>query len=168
MPRRLRARAAYLALALGTIAAGLAVHLGGAALGPVARDFVGDALWGMMVAWWVGAAAPGARLRTRAAVALGLCFAVEVSQLYHAPALDALRATRAGHLVLGSGFDPRDLAAYLAGVAAAVLLERASVRRRRRPAAGDRDSTVPYALGARLNGADACRTPPAPIPPDAS
>jgi hypothetical protein len=57
-----------------------------------------------------------------------------VSQLYHAPALDALRATRAGHLVLGSGFDARDLAAYTAGVAAAVLLERA-VRRRGRPAA---------------------------------
>ena len=143
MPRRLRARAAYLALALGTIAVGLAVHLGGAALGPAARDVVGDALWGMMVAWWVGAVAPGARLRTRAAVALGLCFAVELSQLYHTSALDALRATRAGHLVLGSGFDPRDLAAYLAGVAAAVLLERAAVRRRERPAAVAKIATPP-------------------------
>jgi hypothetical protein len=134
MPLRLCARAAYLALALGTIALGLGVHLGGAALAPAARDVLGDALWAAMVAWWVGAAAPGAPLRVRAAVALGLSFAVEASQLYHAPALDALRATRAGHLVLGSGFDPRDFAAYTAGVAAAVLLELA-VRRRGRPAA---------------------------------
>jgi hypothetical protein len=135
MPRRLRARAAYLALALGTIAVGLAVHLGGAGLGPAARDVVGDALWAAMVAWWVGAAAPGAPLRARAAAALGLSFAVEVSQLVHTSALDALRATRAGHLVLGSGFDARDLAAYTAGVVAAVLLERAVLRRRTRPAA---------------------------------
>ncbi|SOD03731.1 Protein of unknown function [bacterium JGI 053] len=143
MPGRLRARAAYLALALGTIAVGLAVHLGGEALGRTTRDVVGDALWATMVAWWVGAVAPGAGLRTRAAIALGLCFAVEVSQLHHAAALDALRATRAGHLVLGSGFDPRDLAAYAAGVAAAVLLERAVIRRRRRRAAVPELATPP-------------------------
>jgi hypothetical protein len=87
-----------------------------------------------MMAWWVGAVAPRAPLRARAAVALGLCFAVEVSQLYHAPAVDAVRATRAGHLVLGSGFDPRDLVAYTAGVIVAVLLERTVLRRRRRRA----------------------------------
>jgi len=38
------------------------------------------------------------------------------------------------HLVLGSGFDARDFAAYTAGVALAVLLERAA-RRRGHPAA---------------------------------
>jgi hypothetical protein len=35
-----------------------------------------------------------------------------------------LRATRVGHLVLGSDFDPRDLAAYAVGVAFAVMMER--------------------------------------------
>lgn len=54
---------------------------------------------------------------------------METRQLYHAPALDALRRTTAGHLVLGSGFDPRDLLAYTLGVVAAVLLERALHRR---------------------------------------
>jgi hypothetical protein len=48
---------------------------------------------------------------------------VEVSQLWHAPALDAIRATDIGHLVLGSGFDLRDLLAYLLGVAAPTALE---------------------------------------------
>jgi hypothetical protein len=134
MPRWLRDRAPYLALALGTIALGLAIHLGGASLGRVTRDVLGDALWAVMMVWWVAAVAPGAPWRARAAVALGLCFAVEMSQLYHAPAVDAVRATRAGHLVLGSGFDPRDLVAYTAGVIAAVLLERAALRRRRRRA----------------------------------
>jgi len=38
MSLRLRSRIVYVALALGTIVVGLAVHLHGAALSPVARD----------------------------------------------------------------------------------------------------------------------------------
>lgn len=51
-------RRACVALALGTIAVGLMVHGRGEALGPVARDVVGDALWAAMIFWWVSAAAP--------------------------------------------------------------------------------------------------------------
>jgi Protein of unknown function (DUF2809) len=120
-----RVRVVYLALAAGTIAAGLTVHLGGAALPPVLRDVMGDALWAAMVAWLIAAAAPAMPLGWRAAAALGVSYAVEFSQLYHAPALDGVRRTAIGHLVLGSGFDPRDLVSYAAGVVAAVLFERA-------------------------------------------
>lgn len=127
-----RTRARYVALALLTIAVGLLVHLSGSALGPVARDVLGDALWGAMMVWWTGAVAPDARLAVRSAVAYAICTAVEVSQLYHTPGLDAVRATKLGHLVLGSGFDPRDLAAYALGVGAAALLEAAVVARVRR------------------------------------
>jgi hypothetical protein len=124
MPRWLHARTRYVALAVGTIVLGLAVHGRGGALPPVVRDVLGDALWAAMVAWWIAAVAPAMRLAWRAAVALAFCFAVEFSQLVHSPALDALRRTTAGHLVLGSGFDRRDFAAYAAGVLVAVLLER--------------------------------------------
>ena len=125
---RLRTRASYIALALGTIALGLGVHWRGTALGPTVQDVVGDALWAAMVTWLVGAVAPGVSLRIRAGAALALCVGVEVSQLYHTAALDALRRTTLGELVLGSGFDPRDLAAYTLGVLAAALLERAARR----------------------------------------
>lgn len=123
-------RLVYSVLAAGTIAVGLAVHGGVLPLGPVARDVTGDALWAMMMAWWLGAAAPRAPLLARSAVALGICLAVELSQLIHTPALDALRRTTLGHLVLGSGFDPRDLAAYSLGVAVAAVLERVARRGR--------------------------------------
>jgi hypothetical protein len=126
---RLRTRAVYIALALGTIALGLVIHWHGGALGPTLRDVVGDALWAVMIVWWVSAAAPGASLRLRALVAVSLCAGVEVSQLYHTTALDALRSTTLGHLVLGSGFDPRDLVAYSLGVLVAACLERAAVAR---------------------------------------
>jgi hypothetical protein len=124
--RTIRRRAAFLALACATIAAGLLVHLRGAALGPAARDVLGDALWALMIAAWAGVLAPRARCRARSLVAYAVCVGVEVSQLYHAPALDAARATPVGHLVLGSGFDPRDLVAYAMGVALAALLESAA------------------------------------------
>jgi hypothetical protein len=57
------------------------------------------------------------------AVALTICWIVEFSQLVHAPWLDGWRATTLGHLVLGSGFDPRDLVAYGLGVLVGVRLE---------------------------------------------
>jgi Protein of unknown function (DUF2809) len=126
----------YVALAVATMALGLAVHQGGGALSPGVRDVLGDALWAAMVSWWIAAAAPSIRLSRRAATAIAFCFAVEFSQLYHAPALDAIRRTTAGHLVLGSGFDPRDFAAYAAGVLATVLLERSIGRQRSTDARG--------------------------------
>lgn len=117
-----RRRARYLVLAIGTIAVGLAVHLGGSVLPPVFRDFLGDVLWAMMIVWWMGVAAPRLPLRTRGLAALVVCVTVELSQRYHAPLLDALRGTLPGHLVLGSGYDPRDFLAYAAGVIVAAAL----------------------------------------------
>lgn len=125
MSPRARHRVAYVALALGTIVLGLWVH-GNRALGAVARDVLGDALWATMIAWWLGALAPAARLTTRSAAAFGICVIVEISQLIHTPLLDAIRATTLGRLALGSGFDPRDFAAYALGVAVAVASERAA------------------------------------------
>jgi hypothetical protein len=66
---------------------------------------------------------PAARLRNRCAAALAICAGVELAQLYHTPMLNSLRATTIGHLVLGSDFDARDLAAYALGVLAASLAE---------------------------------------------
>jgi hypothetical protein len=113
----------FAGLALGTIVVGLFVHLRWESLGPIMRDVLGDVLWAAMIAWAIGAVAPGVLLLRRSVAAYSACVVVEVSQLYHAPALDALRATRAGHLVLGSGFDARDLVAYAGGVATAAVLE---------------------------------------------
>jgi len=133
--RAIRRRIVFLALACATIVLGLVVHLHGAAFSPVTRDVLGDALWAMMILWWAGVLAPHARLAIRCTSAYAVCAIVEVSQLYHTATLDAVRATTLGHLVLGSGFDPRDLVSYAAGVALAALLEWTIVRRGMRPLA---------------------------------
>jgi Protein of unknown function (DUF2809) len=131
MPSPLRARLGFVALALGTIAVGLVVHWRGTLLPATLRDFLGDALWAMMMGWWIGALAPNARLASRAGLALAICWIVEFSQLYRGPVLDAWRLTTPGQLILGTGFDPRDLGAYALGVLATVILE-LTVRRRHR------------------------------------
>lgn len=113
----------YVALAIGTIVLGLSVHFQGYALGTTSRDVLGDIIWAAMIAWWVGAIAPRLSLRARIVMAVTICFAVEVSQLYHTASLDSLRSTMAGRLTLGSGFDPRDLLAYIVGVLAAAFME---------------------------------------------
>lgn len=136
-------RARFVALALGTIVLGLAVHLAGGALGPAVRDVLGDALWGAMIAWWIGALAPRVPRATRGAWAYATCVAVECSQLYHTPALDAVRETRLGHLVLGSGFDARDLLAYALGVAVATWLEGTLIPNTRAPDAARSSSASP-------------------------
>ena len=124
-------RLAYVAAAAVTIAVGLIVYLRGGFLQPSARDIVGDTLWAAMMAWLVAVIAPGAKPLLRGSVAYAICVAVEVSQAFHSVSLDAIRATTVGHLVLGSGFDPRDLAAYATGVVAAVLLEAAARKQSR-------------------------------------
>jgi hypothetical protein len=102
---------------------GLVVHRIDLGLHPVARDVIGDALWAMMMFWLIGALMPRARWQARALFALAICFTVEISQLYHSAAIDGIRATALGHLVLGQGFDPRDFLAYALGVAVAALLD---------------------------------------------
>ncbi|MBC8109258.1 MAG: DUF2809 domain-containing protein [Anaerolineae bacterium] len=54
---------------------------------------------------------------TRAAiVSLVACVLIEISQLYHAPWIDSIRATRIGGWILGSGFLWSDLLCYGVGV----------------------------------------------------
>lgn len=135
-----RARIAYTGIALCTIALGLAVYGDRRLFTPAWRDVLGDAIWACMMTWWIGAALPRARLLRRGLMALAVCWLVEFGQLVRAPVLDALRATVPGRLVLGTGFDPRDLLAYATGVVAAMALERAlhwalhwALHRRREP-----------------------------------
>lgn len=117
-------RIVYPGLACLTIALGLLVHRGAIPFGASAKDFLGDALWATMMVWWISAVVPDARLLMRGGAAFGICVAVELSQLLHTPALDAVRGTTIGRLVLGSGFDARDLLAYAVGVAVAMLVDR--------------------------------------------
>jgi hypothetical protein len=133
MPTWLRGRLPFVGFALAAIAAGLVVHGYGDALSPTVRDVLGDALWAAMLTAWVGALNPSIGPWRRGMIALGLCALVELSQRYHTPALDTMRQTTFGHLVLGSDYDVRDLGAYALGVLSTVVIERLGRRRQDTP-----------------------------------
>lgn len=120
-----RSRLLYAGLVAVTIALGLASRRFAAALPSWLAKNAGDALYATMTYWGFGLLAPRARALHVAAAAAAFCFAIELGQLYHAPAIDAVRATRLGALVLGSGFHTLDLVCYVVGVALAAALERA-------------------------------------------
>jgi len=83
----------------------------------------GDALWALMVFLGVGFVFRRFAAGNAALLALAFAFAVECSQLYHAPWIDNLRTTLPGRLVLGSTFAWGDLVAYSAGVLVGVMAE---------------------------------------------
>ena len=131
MPRPLRDRVVFLALAIGTIVLGLLVH-SSAGIPAGVRDKLGDGLWAAMVVWWIGVLVPRASVRSRSLAALAFSWTVEASQLCHAPWLEHVRATTLGRFVLGSGFDAGDLLAYTLGVLAAAIGETVVRRGRER------------------------------------
>ncbi len=118
-----RSRLLTAALLLLTIALGLASRRYATALPSFIAAYAGDALWAAMVYWIAAFILPRANTRTLAAVALGVSFAVELSQLYHAPWINEIRNTRLGALALGHGFLWSDLLCYAAGVALASVVD---------------------------------------------
>ena len=141
-----RSRAAAALLVAATVALGLLSRRAGDPLPRVVAAYAGDVLWAAMVLWLLALLAPRARTPALAAGALAIAVAVEASQLWRVPWLDAVRATRAGALALGQGFLWSDLACYAGGVALAALLD-VALRRRgragRADAGGRRDAGAP-------------------------
>ncbi|WZH36793.1 MAG: DUF2809 domain-containing protein [Microbacterium enclense] len=113
-------RVAALAALIVVIAAGLIVAR--ALPDSIATDIAGDALYavatyaGLVLVW------PRGHRVVLAAVAATWCVVVELLQLSGIPATLAERFPPAA-LVLGTGFDPRDLLVYLLAVASAVWLD---------------------------------------------
>ncbi|WP_218779743.1 ribosomal maturation YjgA family protein [Hymenobacter crusticola] len=99
-----RHRTPYLFLAFITTLAGLASRKYGGYLPTFISAYAGDALWAMLVFWLIRIAFSRKPSWWVASRALVFAFAIEVSQLYHAPWLDWLRSTTLGSLVLGHGF----------------------------------------------------------------
>ena len=118
-----RSRPIYCVAILLVIALGLLSRRFPQFLPAALGKYPGDALWALMVFLGFGFVFRRARTGVVAVAALAFSFAIEFSQLYHAPWIDAVRYTVPGRLVLGSGFMWQDLLAYAVGIGAGVLVE---------------------------------------------
>ena len=118
-----RNRVLYAGLVLAVIAVGLLWRSSFMPLPPVVSKYGGDALWALMVFVGFGFLVPRASTTVLSLMALSFSWGVEFSQLYHAPWIDAVRATLPGRLVLGSTFNWPDLPAYALGIGLAAWAE---------------------------------------------
>ncbi len=128
--RPARSRLAFLLLAMGTVAVGLATRRFRRSLPAAVGMYAGDVLWATMVYLLSAAIWPRASILRLAVGTATFALVIEVGQLYHGPWIDAVRDTRLGGLVLGFGFLWSDLACYAVGIALAVLIDRAIARPR--------------------------------------
>ena len=85
--------------------------------------YPGDALWSLGVYWGIAWLIPNASIKKVVVLALLVSYADEISQLYQAPWLNAIRRTSLGHLVLGSAFSWLDMLVYTIGIAAGATID---------------------------------------------
>ena len=132
-----RLRCYYLIAMAAVIAAGLWWRSAVNPVSPFLHKYGGDALWALLMFLGFRCVLIRASILRVTLVSLAFCFAVEFSQLYHAPWIDSIRNTRLGALTLGSTFNAPDLIAYAAAVALGVVIETV---RQRRPKSRDRNN----------------------------
>jgi Protein of unknown function (DUF2809) len=124
-----RNRACSIALVIFVAVLGLGSRRLDAYLPDAVATYTGDTLWALAVFLGLGLCFPAVATRWTALMALVISCLVELSQLYHAPWIDSIRGNVIAHLVLGSGFDPIDLACYTVGVGIGVLKEKLMMSR---------------------------------------
>lgn len=95
---------------------------------PVFGNYPGDTLWAALVYLLWAFSLSRHPHKTLFVFTVLTSFAVEVSQLFHPAWLESIRANRIGHLVLGNGFDPIDLLAYVAGAFIGMALIKVATR----------------------------------------
>jgi NO-binding membrane sensor protein with MHYT domain len=87
------------------------------------NTYLGDAIWAAMIYVMMAFVFANKLSKQIAVFSLLFCYAIELSQLYQAPWINAIRSNTLGALVLGSGFLWSDLLAYAIGILSATLLE---------------------------------------------
>ncbi|HDR7910384.1 TPA: DUF2809 domain-containing protein, partial [Bacillus cereus] len=118
-----RNRVVYALFTIVVIILGLSSRKFAFALPHLLNDYLGDALWALMIFTGFGFLFPKTETKKLAFISLMFCYGIEASQLYHAEWIDSIRATTLGGLVLGYGFLWSDVVAYTIGVGVGILCE---------------------------------------------
>lgn len=116
-----RNRILYLVLIIFTIGIGL---MSRASFIPQSvLPYLGDILYTLMFYFIFGFLFPEMPKAKIAAISIGLCFLIEISQFYQADWINEVRSYKLGGLILGFGFRWSDLVCYTLGGLWGYLLE---------------------------------------------
>lgn len=86
-------------------------------------EYAGDTLWALTAYLCIGFLLKTLPTLRTATVAVIFSFAIEISQLYHAPWIDTIRNTTLGGPMLGFDFLWSDFLCYLVGIGIGVMFE---------------------------------------------
>lgn len=118
-----RHRPIYAILIITVIIAGLSSRRFARYLPSVIAAYAGDTLYALMIYLGIGLIFTKYSIKRVAIIALLCSLLIELSQLYHAGWIDAVRHTRLGGLILGFGFLWSDLICYSIGVGLGFIFE---------------------------------------------
>ena len=124
MKQQLKTRLRYGLIILLVVGLGLASRKFSAALPFFVANHAGDTLWAGMIYFGIRFLLPHKSLKFAAAFSLLFCLFIEISQLYQADWINAIRQTTLGALVLGKGFLWIDLLRYLSGIVVSFALDK--------------------------------------------
>ena len=94
--------------------------------------YSGDILWALMVFLIIAFIFNKKSTIFIISWAIIFSYSIEISQLYHAPWIDAIRNTTLGGLILGFGFLWSDLICYTIGIRIGIIIEKLLNKKRRK------------------------------------
>ena len=118
-----RNRILYLILTIITIILGL-LSRKVQGLPQIISSYSGDALWALMVFFLFSFLFNKISTIFILVISIIFSYGIEISQLYHAPWIDSIRATTLGGLILGFGFLWSDLICYTVGIVIGAIIDK--------------------------------------------
>ena len=118
-----RNRILYLILTIITIILGL-LSRKVQGLPQIISSYSGDALWALMVFFLFSFLFNKKSTIFILVISIIFSYGIEISQLYHAPGIDSIRATTLGGLILGFGFLWSDLICYTVGIVIGAIIDK--------------------------------------------
>lgn len=118
-----RNRILYLILTIITIILGL-LSRKVQGLPQIISSYSGDALWALMVFFLFSFLFNKKSTIFILVISIIFSYRIEISQLYHAPWIDSIRATTLGGLILGFGFLWSDLICYIVGIVIGAIIDK--------------------------------------------
>lgn len=89
----------------------------------IISSYSGDILWALMVFLIIAFIFNKKSTIFTISWAIIFSYSIEISQLYHAPWIDAIRNTTLGGLILGFGFLWSDLVCYTIGIIIGIVMD---------------------------------------------
>lgn len=118
-----RNRILYLILTIITIILGL-LSRKVQGLPQIISSYSGDGLWALMVFFLFSFLFNKKSTIFILVISIIFSYGIEISQLYHAPWIDSIRATTLGGLILGFGFLWSDLICYTVGIVIGAIIDK--------------------------------------------